>query len=120
MPFRLDEKYGEFRTKIQFTSAAWMPYQVYQACKATGVLSNTAYYQIAVCEKLARDLDLDLDELLANLPRRRTGAMHLFDPTGRDTKLPGDPPANGERNTVHTRIAVGRYGMGGSGDEEVY
>ena len=28
MPFRLDEKYGEFRAKIQFTTAAWMPYKI--------------------------------------------------------------------------------------------
>jgi hypothetical protein len=84
------------------------------------VLSNTAYCQIAVCEKLARDLDLDLDELLATLPRRRTTSNYLFDPRGVDTKVPGDEPANGDRNATHTRIGVGRYGMGGSGDEEVY
>jgi hypothetical protein len=120
MPFRLDpERYGEFRAKIQFTTAAWMPYKIYQACKATDILSNTAYCQIAVCEKLARDLDLDLDELLAALPRRRTTSNYLFDPRGQDTKLPGDPPRQGERNARHTRIGTGRYGMGGT-DEEVY
>jgi hypothetical protein len=114
VPFRLAPEYGEFRAKIQFTTAAWMPYKIYEACKATGILSNTAYCQIAVCEKLARDLDLDLDQLLTNLPRRRTVANKLFDPTehrmGRDT---------GPRNADNTRIAIGRYGMGGT-DEEVH
>lgn len=118
VPFRLDERYGEFRAKIQFTTAAWMPFRIYQACQATGILSNTAYCQIALCEKLARDLGLDLDELLANLPKRRTMSNKLFDPTGRDTRVPGPDP-DGERNAAHTRIVVGRYGMAGT-DEEVY
>jgi hypothetical protein len=114
MPFRLDEKYGEFRAKIQFTTAAWMPYKIYQACLATGILSNTRYCQIAVCEKLARDLDLDLDELVSQLPRARTVANHLFDPGG---TLPGVKPRDGQRNR-HTRVMIGRPGMGNT-DEEV-
>ena len=118
MAFRLGPEYGEFRAKIQFTTAAWMPFKIYEACKATGVLSNTRYCQIAVCEKLAKDLDLDLDELLAQLPRARGTANHLFDPTGRDTLVPGPNPA-GERNASNTRVVIGRYGMGGT-DEEVY
>jgi hypothetical protein len=118
MPFRLDaEKYGEFRAKIQFTTAAWMPYQIYKACQATGILSNTAYCQIALCEKLAKDLDLDLDQLLASLPKRRGMANWLFDPRGIDTPLPGPAP-QGERNAANARIVVGRYGMGNS-DQEV-
>jgi hypothetical protein len=71
---------------------------------------------LAVCEKLAKDLDLDLDELVAQLPRARTVSNHLFDPTG---TLPGPAPA-GERNSRHTRVMVGRYGMGPTGDEEVH
>lgn len=118
MPFRLDEKYGEFRAKIQFTTAAWMPYKIYQACMATGVLSNTRYCQEAVCEKLARDLDMDLEELLAQLPRCRTSNLRLFDPTGDTTLIPGPEP-HGERLARHTRVAVGRYGMGNT-DEEVH
>lgn len=115
MPERLGPEYGEFRAKLQFVTAAWMPYKIYEACMATGVLSNTAYCQIAICEKLARDLDLDLDELLANLPRRRTASMKLFDPAvphpyGRPAKTPD--PSN-------VRIAIARYGMGSSIDEEV-
>ena len=117
MPFRLDEKYGEFRTKIQFTTAAWMPHKIYKACLATGILSNTRYCQIALCEKLARDLDLDYDELVANLPRARGPANKLFDPTGRDTLVPGPAP-DGERNATYTRVVIGRYGMAGT-DEEV-
>lgn len=116
MPFRLDERYGEFRAKIQFTTAAWMPYQIYQACLATGVLSNTRYCQLAVCEKLARDLDLDYDDLVANLPRARGPANHLFNPV--EGTMPGPRPA-GERRSGHTRIVIGRYGMGGT-DEEVH
>lgn len=118
MPFRLDpEKYGEFRAKIQFTTAAWMPFKIYQACLATGILSNTRYCQEAVCEKLARDLDLDLDELLASLPVGRSFANRLFDPRGIDTPVPGPAPA-GRRNAEYTRVAPGRYGMGNS-DQEV-
>lgn len=114
MPYRLDPKHGEWRTKLQFTTASWMPYKIYEACKATGVLSNTRYCQIAICEKLARDLDMDLDELLANLPRSRTSAAHLFDPVNDD--LPG----RGEReHHKQTRVAIGRYGMGGA-DEEIH
>jgi hypothetical protein len=95
-----------------------MPYTIYQACQATGILSNTAYCQIALCEKLAKDLDLDLDELLAQLPRRRTMSNYLFDPSGRTTSIPGVKPRDGVRNAEHTRMVVGRYGMGGT-DEEV-
>jgi len=118
MPFRLDEKYGEFRAKIQFTTAAWMPYQIYKACLATGILSNTRYCQLAVCEKLAKDLDLDLDELISQLPTGRTTSNYLFDPTGENTSTPGPKP-DGENPRLHTRVVVGRYGMGGSDDEEV-
>lgn len=118
MPFRLDpDKYGEFRSKIQFTTAAWMPYKIYQACLRTGILSNTAYCQIAVCEKLAKDLDLDLDELLANLPKRRTTSNALFDPT---VSLPGPAPARPRNDLVdRIQVKVPRYGMGNT-DEEVY
>lgn len=73
MPFRLDE----YRTKIQFTTAAWMPSRIYQACQATGIISGTVYCQRAVCEALARDLGLDLDELLASLPVARGPSAHL-------------------------------------------
>ena len=115
MPFRLDEKYGEFRAKIQFTTAAWMPYKIYQACLVTGVLSNTRYCQLAVCEALARDLNLDYEELVSQLPRPRTVANHLFDPHG---NVPGRKPANGERISRHTRVMIGRPGQGNT-DEEV-
>lgn len=119
VPFRLDpERYGEFRAKIQFTTASWMPYQIYQACLATGILSNTRYCQEAICEKLARDLNLDLDELLAALPKNRTVANRLFDPRGIDTPSMGPDPVNGARNATYTRIVPGRHGMGNS-DQEV-
>lgn len=79
------------------------------------MLSNTAYCQDALCEKLARDLDLDLAELKAALPRRRTTSTHLWDPTG--DRHPGPDPV-GERNSTYTRVIRSRYGMGNT-DEEV-
>lgn len=111
MPFRLDpEKYGEFRAKLQITTAAWMPYRIYEACKATGILSNTRYVQLAVCEKLSRDLGLDLDELVAGLPKGRTYAAHLWDPSA------GPHPGARRKNAQLTEVY--RYGMGNT-DEEV-
>lgn len=77
-------------------------------------MSNTAYCQIALCEKLAKDLDLDLDQLIASLPKRRGAANVLFDPRGIDTPVTGPKP-EGERNS--TRISIGRYGMGSGGGE---
>lgn len=76
MPWRLKDD----TTKIQFCSSHWMPFRVYEACVKTDVVSNTRYYQLAVCEKLARDLNLDADELIASLPTPRSKAKHLFSP----------------------------------------
>jgi hypothetical protein len=67
MPFRLDE----FTTKVQFQTFAEMPYLITQAAQAVGLRSNTEYIQRAVCEALARDLGLDLEELLSRLPVSR-------------------------------------------------
>jgi hypothetical protein len=74
MPYRLNEH----RAKIQFLTSARMPSLIYKACVRTGIPSNTAYIQHAVCEALARDLDIPLDDLLAELPPNRTSASHLF------------------------------------------
>jgi hypothetical protein len=76
MPFRLA---GYDRAKIQFTTGSWMPAMIYRACRATGVVSATVYCQRAVCEALARDLGLDLDTLLADLPTPRSNSAHLHD-----------------------------------------
>lgn len=76
MPWRLTET----TAKVQFVTGHWMPYRVYEACVKTGVVSNSRYYQLAVCEKLARDLGLNLDELIAQLPPPRSKAKHLFSP----------------------------------------
>jgi len=76
MPYRLDE----FRSKIQFTSSARMPYDIYQACLLTETVSNTRYIQEAVCQRLARDLGVPLPELLGALPPPRGPAGHLYDP----------------------------------------
>lgn len=75
-PYRLTE----FTAKAQFTTSAQMPRLVYLACLATGICSNTAYYQTAVCERLSRDLGIPLQDLLDQLPPRRGPANHLFDP----------------------------------------
>lgn len=79
MPHRLNQ----FRAKLQFVSFAAMPNMIYQACKATGTVSQTRYVQEAVCEKLARDLDIPVDHLYARLPAPRGPASALLvPPTG--------------------------------------
>lgn len=75
MPFRLDE----FTAKIQFITFARMPSLIFEACVKTGTISNTHYVQKAVCEALARDLDIPLEELLEMLPPHRGKAAALFD-----------------------------------------
>ena len=70
----------QFHGKIQFATSASMPFNIYQACLKTGIASGTVYVQRAVCEALARDLGLDLDDLLAELPRPRTSANTLLKP----------------------------------------
>lgn len=77
MPWRLDEH----RAKISFVTAASMPYLIYQACLETGCISNTVYIQHALVEALARDLGLDVYELMQELPKPRGPAKALFDPT---------------------------------------
>jgi len=103
MPFRLDE----FRAKMQFTTGAWMPHMVYTACVKTGVVSNTRYVQEAVCEKLARDLDLDLKGLLDRLPDCR---RQVIDPAERTNARPGNMNALGtpvNRDPSGGRVMVG-------------
>lgn len=67
MPFRLNEH----RAKIQFLASARIPSLIYRASVLTGAKSNTVYIQRAICAALARDLDLDEDELLAEQPPSR-------------------------------------------------
>ena len=74
MPFRLDE----FRAKVQFVTSARTPRLVYEACVQTQIPSNTRYYQLAVAEKLSKDLGIPLDDLLAELPEPRGKAAVLF------------------------------------------
>lgn len=56
---------------------AAMPNLIYQACLASGMPSNTVYIQHAVCEALSKDLDIDLSELLEQLPNPRGNAKRL-------------------------------------------
>lgn len=78
MPFRLVAPDGTPRAKVQFTTFARMPWLIYQACVKTGIVSNTVYLQRAVCEALARDLDMDFDELIEECPPPRSKAKHLW------------------------------------------
>lgn len=94
MPFRLNE----WRAKIQFTTANWMPEAIYQACKVTGIISGTVYCQRAVCEALARDLGVDLDDLLSGLPPPRGPSHHLYDPA--EHRMSRFPVMIGPANTV--------------------
>lgn len=80
MPFRLDPEKYPFRAKIQFTTSADMPSMIYRAVLATGKVSNTVYVQHAVCEALARDLDIPLQDLLDRLPAPRNLAKVPFGP----------------------------------------
>jgi hypothetical protein len=80
MPFRLHNEGFPDRTKIQFTTNVEMPSLIFEACLVTGTISNTVYVQHAVCEALARDLNMPLDRLLASLPEPRGPAKHLYDP----------------------------------------
>lgn len=73
MPFRLNEN----RAKIQFIAPIDMPWHIRQAAERVGICSNTVYIQHAVCEALARDLGLDLQDLLDSLPEPRTNAKSL-------------------------------------------
>jgi hypothetical protein len=74
MPHRLDE----FRAKIQFVTNAEMPSDIYEACKRTGIVSQTRYCQEAVAKQLSQDLDIPLDDLLARLPECRTNAKTML------------------------------------------
>lgn len=93
MPFRLGREGFEGRAKIQFTTFLRMPSLIYRACLATGIPSNTVYVQRAVCEALARDLEMDLAQLLAELPTPRGPAAKLFAPENHPMNRYGVPSA---------------------------
>jgi hypothetical protein len=78
LPFRLDR----FTAKIQFVTFAAMPSMIHRACQATGTVSQTRYCQEAVAEKLSRDLDIPLADLMARLPAPRGKAAALLPPPG--------------------------------------
>lgn len=96
-PFRL----SEFRSKIQFTSSASMPRRIYEACVAKGIVSNTVYCQLAICEALSRDLGIPIEELLAELPEPRGPAKHVYERgAGVDQVTHGGVVMVGPANTV--------------------
>jgi len=67
-------------TFINFRCGDGFPSLIYQACLNTGTLSNTAYIQDALCEALARDLGMSVEDLKAQMPPRRTRSLHLYNP----------------------------------------
>jgi hypothetical protein len=75
MPFRVNEH----RAVIRFITFARMPSLIYKACLATSTPSNTRYVQEAICARLARDMGIPYESLLAELPPCRTNAATLFD-----------------------------------------
>lgn len=80
MPFRLvDPHTGERRAKVHFVTSAAMPSLIFKAAAKTGKCSNTQYIQHVLVEALARDLDLDADELYAALPTPKSQANSLQD-----------------------------------------
>lgn len=84
--FRLNE----FRAKIQFITSAEMPALVTKACRVTGTVSNTRYVQVAVCERLSKDLGIPLDDLLDALPPPRGRSALLFDENRRPIYKSGE------------------------------
>lgn len=80
MPFRIDKDQFPNRAKVQFTTSASMPHMIYRACIATGTVSNTVYIQRAVAAALARDLNIPLEQVMADLPPPRGPSGHLWDP----------------------------------------
>jgi|RhiMethySRZTD1v2_1073278.scaffolds.fasta_scaffold06356_10 hypothetical protein len=98
MPFRLPSEGFPDRAKIQFTTSAAMPHLIYQACLVTRVVSNTVYCQHAIAEALARDLDIPLERILADLPAPRGPAKHLYDPAeGTMSRYPVNIDSSGGR-----------------------
>ena len=89
VPFRLDE----FRAKIQFITSAEMPALIYKACLATDTCSNTRYIQEAVCERLAKDLDIPVERLLDRLPTPKSRAAVPFGPDRKPARKTGDDRA---------------------------
>jgi hypothetical protein len=75
MPFRLNEH----RTTIKFVTMARMPSMIYQACRSTSTPSITRYVQEAICMRLAKDIGIPYESLLAELPPCRANTGHLFD-----------------------------------------
>ncbi len=75
MPFRLDET----KAKIHFVTSVRMPMLINRAARATGKCSNTQYIQHALVEAIARDLELDADDLYAELPTPKAQAATLDD-----------------------------------------
>lgn len=63
--------YNVDKTKIQFITSISMPSRIYKAVVKTGKASQSVYIQHAVCEALARDLDIPIGELLRELPEPR-------------------------------------------------
>ena len=94
MPFR---GYGETSVKVQFATSLRAPSLLRRAAEKTGCLSSTEYLQRIMVEALSRDLDLPIEELVAELPRGRRDLTTLF---GDGQKARANPMRPGQGNTV--------------------
>lgn len=94
-PFRLTPD----RAKVQFTTSAAMPHLIFQAALASGAVSNTVYCQHALAHAIARDLGMDVNDILADLPEPRGPATHLIDRASPSARLAGAPIMTGPANT---------------------
>lgn len=77
MPFRLNAA----RAKVAFVTSARMPSLIYKAAAATGKASNTVYIQHALAQAIARDLGIDVEEILNELPSPKAQAAVLQERT---------------------------------------
>ena len=118
MPYRLDPYEFPGRAKIQFTTSARMPSDIYRACLVTGTVSNTVYIQHAVIDALARDLNVDRGTLLGALPPPRGPAVHLYDPAeGSMNRYRKATPPVGKAVTEDNSGGVSRIGPANTTEE---
>lgn len=71
---------AEYATYIQFRSSRKMPSLLRRAAEATGRPSSTAYLNRVVCEAVARDLGLSVDEVKEGLPPMKWENINGFAP----------------------------------------
>jgi hypothetical protein len=78
---------------VQFVTAARHPSLIRRAAGKRGMRSNTVYIQHAVCAALARDLDIPVEDLLAELPEPKGAAANFTKTKGDEGTRAGVPSA---------------------------